>query len=258
MNEIKFYIASAIFVVLTAIKIAMPALSDSISQEISKVLITEHEQTTTVAELGASIVNGNIFEVFDRDKEDWQLIPVKEIIDYERILPKPAETKTTEEPEPDFSPKVEAFMQSQEPYSDYAVPANVSYEMPDLPFEYTCPVQGTTSSGFGYRIHPIANDVRYHYGTDFSANTGEDVLAFADGVIRAAGEDGSFGKYIIIDHEGGYSTLYAHCSQLCVSSGTVSRGEVIARVGSSGAATGPHLHFELMQGEIYLNPEFYL
>ena len=82
--------------------------------------------------------------------------------------------------------------------------------------------------------------------------------AFADGVIAAVGDSDSYGKYVIIEHSDGYSTLYAHCSELCMNCGNVSRGDVIAKVGSTGAATGPHLHFELMHNDTYLNPEFYL
>lgn len=260
MNVIRFYIAAFIFIVLTAIKITSPALSDSISYEISKILITESEQTVSVIELGKSLYSDNIYEVFHRTDAEPDKIPVSEVVDFEKLLPMPQEEIEAEiEEEPELSPKVEAFLQSQEQYSDCAVPANVCYDMPELPFEFEEPVVGCTSSGFGYREHPIDKELKYHYGTDISASTGAEIHAFADGVVRAIGEeDGGYGKYIIIDHADGYSTLYAHCSELCVSSGEVKRGEVIALVGQSGAATGPHLHFELMQGDTYLNPEFYV
>lgn len=257
MSEIKFYIASFIFIVLTAIKITMPALSDDISYEISKVLITEKEQTVSVMELGKSLYRDSFFEAFNKTEIQPDKIPVSEVINFENILPMPKEEVPEEEPE--ISPKVEAFLQSQEAYSEYAVPANVSYDLPELPFKYESPIIGCTSSGFGYRLHPICNEVKYHYGTDLAAAYGSEIRAFADGTVRAIGEEsGGYGKYIIIDHADGYSTLYAHCSELCVSSGEVKRGDVIALVGQTGAATGPHLHFELMCGETYLNPEFYV
>ena len=260
MSYAKFMISSLIFVVLTAIKLMMPSLADDISYEIRSVLITEQEQTTTVMELGESLTEGKLFEAFGKTDEERELIPIKEIINYANVLPEPQAEKAESETEPEdkTSPKVEAFLASQEAYSEYAVPENVSYEMPELPFEYISPIAEASYSGFGYRVHPILNDVRYHYGTDIAANTGESVYAFADGTVRAIGEDGGYGKYIIIDHADGYSTLYAHCSSLCVSSGNVSKGDVIALVGSSGAATGPHLHFELEHDGTYLNPEFYL
>lgn len=257
MSYAKFMISSVIFIVLTAIKLMMPSLADDISNDIKSVLITEAEQTVTVMELGAKLTDGRLFEVLNNDDEN-ELIPVKEIINYTEILPEPAEEEIETETEPEISPRVEAFLASQEKYSEYDVPETVSYEMPNLPFEYICPVAGASSSGFGFRNHPILNEVRYHYGTDYAANSGAEVRAFADGTIRAIGENDSYGKYMIIDHADGFSTLYAHCSKLCVSSGAVSKGDLIALVGSSGAATGPHLHFELLHNGIYLNPEFYV
>ena len=108
-------------------------------------------------------------------------------------------------------------------------------------------------------MHPIQGVVKFHYGTDFAASAGTDVLAFADGTVLAAGQDAGYGNYVKIDHGNGYVTLYGHCSELLVSAGqTVQRGERIALVGATGQATGPHLHFELMHDGVYLNPEFYL
>ena len=153
----------------------------------------------------------------------------------------------------------ETFLAEQEPFSDRALPANVSYEIPELPFSTAAPVAGVCSSGFGYRIHPIRQVVRFHYGTDFAANTGTDVCAFAAGTVIAAGKDAGYGNYLKIDHGEGFVTLYGHCSELLVSEGEpVQEGQAIARVGATGQATGPHLHFELMHDGVYLNPEFYL
>ena len=73
------------------------------------------------------------------------------------------------------------------------------------------------------------------------------------------GESSSYGKYCIVTHSGGYTTLYAHCSRITASSGAeVARGEKIAEVGETGMATGPHLHFELHQNGAYLNPIYYV
>ena len=77
--------------------------------------------------------------------------------------------------------------------------------------------------------------------------------------MNAVGESSSYGKYLIVSHQGGYDTLYAHCSRIEVSSGTeVEQGQTIARVGDTGMATGPHLHFELHRGGLYLNPVYYV
>lgn len=154
---------------------------------------------------------------------------------------------------------VQAFLDSQSDFADYALPANVDYSYTELPFSYTPPVSGLLSDGFGFRMHPILSEVRFHYGTDAAANLGDSVYAFSDGYVSFAGENDSYGKYIIISHSDGWQTLYAHCSSLYVSSGDHAElGQLIALVGSSGLATGPHLHFELTQNGYYYNPEYYV
>lgn len=154
---------------------------------------------------------------------------------------------------------VAAFLESQTAFSDYALPAGVDYGCPSLPFAAAQPVAGHTSSGFGYRVHPILDEVRFHYGTDIAANAGEDVLAFAAGVVGLAGESADYGNYIVIDHGDGWTTLYAHCSALLAEPGrSVTAGERIALVGATGAATGPHLHLELRRDGVYYNPEYYI
>ena len=256
MKDIKLYISAGIFILLTAVRVISPSFAAQLADEIESVLIMEHEQTVSVMELGKSLAEGDVISsFFQKDAKEPTPTPVIAPVITPAPTPAPAPTA---EPQPTENPAVAAFLESQASYAEYAVPANVSYECPALPFEYVSPVSGIKSSGFGYRLHPIENKVKYHYGTDFAANTGTAITAFADGVIVAAGDSDSYGKYIIIDHGDGYSTLYAHCSELCMGCDNVSKGDVIAKVGSTGAATGPHLHFELMCNDTYLNPEFYL
>ena len=153
----------------------------------------------------------------------------------------------------------EAFLAEQAAFSDRAVPANVSFDITELPFQTVTPVAGVCSSGFGYRMHPIRQTVKYHFGTDFAAESGSEIRAFAAGTVLAAGQDAGYGNYVKLDHGDGYVTLYGHCSALLVQAGEhVEAGETIARVGATGQATGPHLHFELLRDGVYLNPEFYL
>ena len=162
-------------------------------------------------------------------------------------------------PEEEAPPAVAAFLERQSAFSDYALPENVDYAYVSLPFAYTSPVAGCESSGFGYRLHPILQTVRFHYGTDLAANAGEEIAAFADGVVCFVGSDDSYGRHLKIDHGGGWVSHYCHCSTLCVSEGQrVMRGERVALVGATGLATGPHLHFELTRDGVFLNPEYYL
>jgi murein DD-endopeptidase MepM/ murein hydrolase activator NlpD len=108
------------------------------------------------------------------------------------------------------------------------------------------PVNGSVTSGFGPRNHPIHGGTRMHNGIDISAASGTPIKAGDDGVVVMAGSNGGYGNWTLIDHGGGLATGYAHQSSIGVSKGQhVSRGEVIGRVGSTGASTGPHLHFEV-------------
>ncbi len=143
-------------------------------------------------------------------------------------------------------------------YTMPAMPDNASLEQRNLGFAHTSPIRGALSSAFGWREHPIEGGNKFHYGVDLAADQGTDILAFADGEVYATGESSTLGNYIMLQHQGGYITLYAHCSRVTAAGGAVVKGEKIAEVGDTGLATGPHLHFELHDGDLYLNPIFYV
>ena len=116
--------------------------------------------------------------------------------------------------------------------------------------QWPLPVAGTITSPQGYRTDPITGETSYHSGTDIAVPEGTPILAAADGTVTIANAldnwGGSYGYYVKLDHGGGLTTLYAHCSSICVTAGQqVKAGEVIAYVGQTGRATGPHLHFEV-------------
>ncbi len=155
--------------------------------------------------------------------------------------------------------EVSAFIESQEKYSELGLPENVTYEKPQLNIDGCAPVAGVVTSHFGYRDHPVEGEIIFHYGTDIGADKGQEVLAFADGSVYAIGDSSSYGLYVILQHDNGVETLYAHLDSVEVEGGdSVSKGDKIGTVGDSGNATGPCLHFELTQNEIYLNPEYYV
>ena len=111
---------------------------------------------------------------------------------------------------------------------------------------FVWPVNGGVASGFGPRTHPIYGESRVHTGIDISASSGATIKAGDGGVVVMAGPNGGYGNWTLVDHGGGLATAYAHQSSIGVSVGQrVGRGEVIGRVGSTGASTGPHLHFEV-------------
>ncbi|MGH9119291.1 MAG: M23 family metallopeptidase, partial [Acidimicrobiales bacterium] len=115
------------------------------------------------------------------------------------------------------------------------------------------------TSGFGWRVHPIYGISRFHAGIDLDADTGDAIFAAGRGLVVAAGWRGGYGNCVIIDHGGGIGTLYGHMSSIGVSTGqTVGQGERVGAVGSTGASTGPHLHFEVRVYGEPVNPVPYL
>lgn len=121
------------------------------------------------------------------------------------------------------------------------------------------PVPGGVTSGFGSRVHPIFGTTRNHYGLDFNGSTGQPIAAAASGTVLSAGWMNGYGNTVVISHGNGYTTLYAHQSELRVSSGeTVTGGQTIGLVGSTGFSTGPHLHWEIRVDGTAVNPAPYL
>jgi len=117
------------------------------------------------------------------------------------------------------------------------------------------PADGPITSGFGMRYHPILHRRRMHTGVDIGARYGSPIAAAADGEVIMASYMRGYGNTVIIDHGGGVTTLYAHCSALLVRGGqSVRQGRTIARVGSTGLSTGPHLHFEVRHNGTPVNP----
>lgn len=118
----------------------------------------------------------------------------------------------------------------------------------------------TVSSGYGGRIHPTTGKYKFHGGLDIPGSYGSAIVAANSGKVIWAGNRGdSYGNYVIIDHGGGVSTLYGHASKVLVSTGqSVSRGQRIANVGSTGRSTGPHCHFEVRINGSRVNPTSYV
>jgi murein DD-endopeptidase MepM/ murein hydrolase activator NlpD len=127
------------------------------------------------------------------------------------------------------------------------------------PGDWVRPLESTrVTSGYGLRrMHPILRRVLPHLGTDYAASTGTPVLASADGVVGTAGINGGYGNLVEIRHASGYSTRYAHLREIApgVSPGALVRqGQMIGRVGQTGLATGPHLHYEVRRNGSPINP----
>lgn len=118
------------------------------------------------------------------------------------------------------------------------------------------PVSGIISSRFGARSSIRSSA---HTGLDIATSTGTPVLAAASGTVTFSGRKGSYGNLLVITHSNGVQTYYGHCSKLYVSAGTtVTQGQTVAAVGSTGNSTGPHLHFEVRVNGVAYNPQNYL
>lgn len=137
------------------------------------------------------------------------------------------------------------------------------YDLSGLPlkrgFQNTVIDNAPISSGYGMRVHPIYGDVRMHHGVDYAAPIGTPIRSPADGVVKFRGVQGGYGLILILQHDNGYQTAYAHLSSFApnIKLGTrVRAGEWIARVGNTGRSTGPHLHFEVRLNDKAVDPSF--
>jgi murein DD-endopeptidase MepM/ murein hydrolase activator NlpD len=117
------------------------------------------------------------------------------------------------------------------------------------------PIRGVMSSAYGWRIDPIANVGRFHSAIDLAAPLGTPVKSSADGKVSHVSVNSVYGNYIILTHQGGYQSMYAHLSVVSVKQGaSVTQGSKIGEVGSTGYSTGPHLHFAVFKNNKVINP----
>ena len=124
---------------------------------------------------------------------------------------------------------------------------------------WPAPASHTITSNYGGRSYPLDGSYNYHLGTDIGASYGTPVVSYQAGTVLIASYHWSYGNYVVVDHGNGLSTLYAHMSALTVSAGqSVSAGQQVGLVGSTGSSTGPHLHFEVRINGSNVDPAPYL
>ncbi|HEY9201968.1 MAG TPA: M23 family metallopeptidase [Gammaproteobacteria bacterium] len=133
----------------------------------------------------------------------------------------------------------------------------MSSHMQEEVFPEGRPIQrGWISSYYGTRTNPFTGKLQFHKGMDFAGKEGADVLAVAGGVVTWSGRRYGYGNLVEINHGNGYITRYAHNKEQLVSVGTsVKKGQVIAKMGSTGRSTGPHVHFEVLKNGRQINPQ---
>jgi murein DD-endopeptidase MepM/ murein hydrolase activator NlpD len=123
-----------------------------------------------------------------------------------------------------------------------------------IPTASPLPLMPQASSGLGYRIDPITQQTAWHEGTDFPAAYGTPILATADGVVIRAGWDQEYGYVVDVQHKNAVVTRYAHAQELLVKQGdSVKQSQMIAKVGSTGRSTGPHLHYEVLRDGVAIS-----
>lgn len=120
---------------------------------------------------------------------------------------------------------------------------------------FITPVDGVVSSPFGERLDPKTNTLKFHKGIDIEVNNGSLIKAALDGVVIEAAAEPAYGNYLKIEHGNNMVTVYAHCSKLAVKKGQeVKQGDIIAKVGDTGASVGSHLHFEIWKDGKVIDP----
>jgi len=264
----RLVICGGIFVVLVVLKLLFPQAVSGAAESVGELIGRDADFKAAFAAIGRAVSGEE--EAGDSLQDAYTAVFHPET----RIPAEPVSEKAQDPGTPPqwgagvtflhhVTPSLPAavFFAASEASASAAVPTlpdNASLEQRNLGFPCSSPLVGTLTSAFGWRDHPVSGGNKFHYGIDLSGNMGDPICAFADGTVFATGESSTLGQYIMVRHEGDYMTLYAHCSRVTKLSGAVKRGEKIAEVGDSGAATGPHLHFELHCGSLYLNPIYYV
>lgn len=144
-------------------------------------------------------------------------------------------------------------------FADLPAPEGSTFAEVAVTGQAVVPVNGLVTSAFGYRWHPITGQSDFHTGMDIAAAEGTSILAALPGRVSEVGEDEIYGKYIVVQHAQNLRTFYAHCSAIIAQDGVVVRqGERLAKVGETGTATGPHLHFSVLVDEQNTDPYWLL
>lgn len=263
---IRLFLCVLIVVAAVILKVAnVPALS-----EISKKVSEELEVKKAVEVISGVKESEGAEEVFEEKSEKESMDVEYDFEEFYAGAEKDEIEKiraSVEEKEKQLELEVLSYQMSAEELSDDTAaepfrippPSNCSYSKDQIAFKHTTPLRGTITSRYGYRDHPIIEDASFHTGLDIAAKQGTEIVSFAAGKVIEAGKNSTYGNYLLVEHKDGIRSFYGHNSKLLVKKGqNVSLGQKIARVGSTGMSTGPHLHFEVRRGTVRLDPAHYI
>ena len=243
-NQLRTVVCGAIFVALVALKLLLPGGMAEVRSTLGAWLVRDADFVSAFSAVGRAVSGED--GVLDSLENAYVAVFGGEQQEAEEVAGVVTDLAAEETPEPQVG-------------DARLYPEHAAAEQRVLGFDYAAPLTGKVTSPFGWREHPTTQREAFHYGVDIAADDGAAISCFADGTVGVVGESVELGKYLTVHHENGVVTLYAHCSRVSVSSGAaVKLGDKIAEAGSTGNATGTHLHFEVHDGEDYLNPEYYL
>ena len=212
----------------------------------------EMEETSKQLEVSRKEADGLLQDLIEKSKAYQDLID-----EHEKVESETQQKLGAKEAAYDKAKEKEylEWLATQQPSSSTPNSNEVGGKVWLMPINYT-----QFSSPFGWRIHPIYGDRRFHSGVDLSAPTGTPIVASRAGVVTGTlYEAGGAGYYVVINHLDGYVTKYLHMTHFIVSEGqTVKAGQVIGYCGSTGASTGPHLHFSVYKDGSAVNPAQYI
>ena len=254
---LRSVVCGVIFVLLITLKLLLPGNLAGVRGTVGQWLVRDADFTAAFSAVGRAVsgesgairaLNDAYLAVLGQKGEAQEVSGSVDDLSAQDAVPEQSAQDTAPE-----QSAAESTLPARE------LPEQAAAEPHALSFTYCAPLNGKMTSPFGWREHPVTGAEAFHYGVDIAAEDGTAIACFADGTVGAVGESTTLGKYLTVNHADGVSTLYAHCSAITAASGAeVSQGQKIAEVGHSGNATGPHLHFEVHDGEAYLDPAGYL
>ncbi|SIO39263.1 peptidoglycan DD-metalloendopeptidase family protein [Halodesulfovibrio marinisediminis] len=229
------------------------------------------EQELETDPTATRVINTNLQAMTDKDvvenvNELERQLVMELISDPDRVVPDPVEPASEQQAKVESVPVAQQIAVEEDLIKSATIEASNEVSQivgiggpiepsPDMA-TVNWPLPGPISSNFGWRKDPFTGKKAWHSGVDIAGKTGDPVAAAWDGKVIYSGEKKGYGKLVVLEHPNGWRSYYGHNSKLNVEVGeTIAAGKKIAEVGSTGRSTGPHLHFEVRQGELAWNPQ---